>query len=203
MVFKLNKEDQDKIISWYAGNIRKFGENIKALQWKTKKSQQLRFQVLTEIADLSNKTILDAGCGFGDLFGFIKEKGIKFKYCGCDITPPMIEIAKKLHSNLEYAAIDFLELPCKRKVDYVIASGLFGIKISESDFFLKSAVRKMFNFCTKGVAFNCLGNYVDYKEDHLYYAKQEETFAFCRSLTSKVVLRNDYLPWEFTIYLYK
>lgn len=37
----------------------------------------------------------------------------------------------------------------------------------------------------------------------MYYYSPEEIFGFCKDLTKRVALRHDYMPYEFTVYLYK
>ena len=64
-------------------------------------------------------------------------------------------------------------------------------------------VRKMFNLCRIGIAINMVTDYVDYKEDYLYYYSPEETLKFCKTLSKWVALRHDYPLHEFTVYVYK
>jgi hypothetical protein len=60
----------------------------------------------------------------------------------------------------------------------------------------------MFALCRKGIAFNCLSTWgaaddggSEYREDPL------RCLAFCRTLSPYVVLRHDYHPGDFTLYL--
>lgn len=62
---------------------------------------------------------------------------------------------------------------------------------------------KMFELCNKGVAANFVSSYVDFRNENLYYAKPEEIFSFCKTLSRRMVLRHDYMPFEFCIYIYK
>jgi hypothetical protein len=73
-----------------------------------------------------------------------------------------------------------------------------------------NTIKKMYEVCGKGVAFNAMSTYVDFQADDLYYSDPLEIFDYCkRNLTRKVVLRHDYLvkensiPFEYAIYLYK
>ncbi|MFZ1077872.1 MAG: hypothetical protein WAN47_10635, partial [Nitrosotalea sp.] len=46
-------------------------------------------------------------------------------------------------------------------------------------------------------------NYVDYKDKDIFYTSPEIIFKFAKSLTRRVVLRHDYMPFEFCLYIYK
>jgi 2-polyprenyl-3-methyl-5-hydroxy-6-metoxy-1,4-benzoquinol methylase len=65
-----------ELLSFYGRHLRDFGDSPQAVRW-TPEGQIRRYETLLSITgDLSGKTILDFGCGKGDLFGFLKDKGI-------------------------------------------------------------------------------------------------------------------------------
>ncbi len=51
----------------YRKAVEKFGPGFEATLWGTKEAQQLRFEVMIELAGFEECVILDAGCGQGDL----------------------------------------------------------------------------------------------------------------------------------------
>ncbi len=65
-------------------------------------------------------TVLELGCGIGDLLADVNpSKGV-----GVDVSPAMIEIAKKRHPELKFIQSDALEFHCDEKYDFIIASDL-------------------------------------------------------------------------------
>lgn len=67
-----------------------------------------------------NKTVLEIGCGTGDLLASLRSK----KGYGIDISPKMIQIAKKKHArriNLSFSVKDIQNFKNK-KIDYVFMS---------------------------------------------------------------------------------
>jgi hypothetical protein len=68
---------------------------------------------------------------------------------------------------------------------------------------VKFAITKAFEAATIGVSIDLRTKYVNYEEEHLYYFSPEELFSFAKSLTRFVMLRHDYLPFDFTLFLYK
>ena len=61
----------------YNDNLAKYGYNVKALGWLNGR-QKVRFSALTNIGNLQNSKILDVGCSFGDLYGYLKKEKSRF-----------------------------------------------------------------------------------------------------------------------------
>ena len=87
----------NKILEHHNKLFKEFNVSEKSLGYRT--GQSIRFQVLTEIGDLRNATILDVGCGFGDLCRFLEKKKLNVKYHGVDINQDFIDVAKKRNPN--------------------------------------------------------------------------------------------------------
>ena len=68
------KKIVDNSKKYYEEKLKKFGPNIKGLNWKNKKSQELRFNILSKVSNLNNCSILDYGCGYGDFNLFLKKR---------------------------------------------------------------------------------------------------------------------------------
>lgn len=174
--------------------------------WKDKKSQFLRFQILSEIADLNNKSILDVGCGLGEFYNYLNLHRINVKYHGIDLSDKFIEKAKSLYPDGHFEQSDILT-KYNKKFDYIISSGIFNVKndltMSYFTIYIKKTIKKMYDLCIQGVAFNMITTYVDFKVDSLYYSDPCKVFKFCKKITPYVVLRHDYPLFEYTIYLFK
>ena len=199
----MKRTDKLVTIRRYEDRLVKFGKSVKTMGWRDREQQWLRFKILTEIADLRSKKILDVGCGFGDLYTFLREKKIKVDYSGYDISPMIISEAKKIRPPLHFEIKDILVNPVKRRFDYAFSSGVFNHRISNNLEFTRSMIKKMFEISRRGVAVNMMTDYVDYKESHLFYYSPENIFRLAKSLTRHVVLRHDYPLYEFTLYLYR
>ena len=61
----------------------------------------------------------------------------------------------------------------------------------------------MFLFCRKGIVIDFISDYVDYKDKEIFYTNPERIFRYCKSLSRRITLRHDYMPYEFLVYLYK
>lgn len=190
----------------YRRLIQTHGDTHEAAQYSSRESQESRFRVLTEIADLNGAKVLDFGCGTAHLATFLKEKGISCSYVGVDFVTEFFDFARAKHPEHCFGTWDELK---DEEFDYAIVSGVFNNKTDNNEHFYKETVRDIFARVRKGFAFNMMSAYVDYFDEGLYYAKPEDVFAYVKSLTPYVTLRNDYLvkqgsiPFEFSIYAYK
>ena len=164
------------------------------------KGQSVRFDVISQVGNLENSSILDIGCGFGDFYGFLKFKKIKTRYYGVDINKDFINIAKERYSSGKFEVRDIETKPFSQKFDWVIGIGITTLSSIKNT---ESLIKEMFRICRKGVAIDFLSSYVDYKEKELFYTSPEKIFSFAKTLTRRASLRHDYKPFEFCLYLYK
>jgi ubiquinone/menaquinone biosynthesis C-methylase UbiE len=160
--------------------------------------------VLAGIGELRDCRILDVGCGLGDFAQWLAQHDIDVHYTGLDVTPAVIERAKRRLPQGRFFQGDILsvELP-SAKFDYVFCSGIFTHRRRNPKAFFHASIRRMFELCRAGVAFNCLSAWAARKETREFHADPLETLRFCRTLTQWVTLRHDYHPGDFTIYLYR
>jgi len=130
----MNFSDTDKkrLKKFYDNLLKKNGKNNpQSLSWNNSYTQTIRFDILSQISNLENKSILDVGCGFGDFYNFLKSKYQNFEYTGIDIFSDFIKIARKNYPNLHFIESDFYSYECE-KFDFIFASGSLSFKVNES-----------------------------------------------------------------------
>ena len=198
----MKEENKKAIITRYNERLKIYGYDPRALGW-FKGRQHIRFKVLSEIGDLNNCSILDVGCGFGDLYGFLIKSGLNIRYTGYDINPDIIKIAKEVYPNAHFEVKDIEKEEIHDNFDWVFASGVFEFKLPDNKLFIQNMLRRMFEICNKGVAVDFISSYVDFRNEEAYYVSPEEMFSFCKTFSKRVLLRHDYMPYEFCIYIYK
>ena len=207
--------EKEETIRRYEERLQKYGATVKALGWMDKERQYMRFVILSEMGNLNDCSILDIGCGFGDFYEFLKMSGVSVKYTGYDISLKLIEIDKERHPEATFEVKDILEGSSNKKFDYVVSSGVLNTRLSDNEEVLKRMIIECFELCNIGVAVNMMSNYVDYlavnmmsnyvdyQGESLFYYSPEKVFTFCKTLTRRVTLRHDYMPYDFTVYFYK
>ena len=174
--------------------------------WGSADSQEKRFSVLTEIGDLDNDTILDVGCGLGAYFDYIHNAYPNLSYTGVDINLNMIQEAQQKHSDIEFIHTDITSdshALNDRKFDYVFLSGALNLSTDKHHDTIENIMKEMFALANKGVAANFLSLFSDYLTPGEYYCNPENILQTAFSITKKITLRHDYMPHDFTIYLYK
>ena len=115
------------------------GNFAQAQGWKDKASQQVRFDAILSLAEFDDATILDIGCGYGELKIRLDENFANFKYTGIDQQPEFISYADqyfKGHQNTQFYNVDFAnyQLP---KADIIIASGGFAYHSSDDEYYFR------------------------------------------------------------------
>lgn len=197
----MEESDREGYIQRYNDRLEEYGKDPKALGWM-KDRQAIRFEALAGIGDVNGSKVLDVGCGFGDLLGYFQERDITVDYYGLDINPNLIDIARDEYPGGHFRTVDFNEFDGEQTFDYVFESGMFNHEIYDGGKFIRETLAKMFDIAEKGVAADFMSTYVNYMDDNAHYTNPLGIFSYCKGLSRRVVLRHDYLPYEFCIYVY-
>ena len=89
--------------------------------------------------------------------------------------------------------IDILKNKLNRKYDYILINGTFNNNTKNNWFWMKKCLEKLFLSAKKGIVFNNLSSYVDYKDKKLFYIEPEKVFQFCKkNLGKRVMIDNTY-----------
>jgi SAM-dependent methyltransferase len=200
----MNNSDKSTIINRYRERLTKFGPSIESLASGTVERRNTRFNLLADVGDLRNAKILDLGSGLGDFYGFLKENDIAVDYTGYDLSPDLVNIAKEKFPDAKFEVRDIQTEGIPEKFDYIVSSQTFNFKLeNESNMDLvKACLRICYENCTKGICFDFLTSYVDYREEHLFYYSPEELFSFAKSLTKRVSISHESPLYEFALFMY-
>ena len=195
------QSDFQKIIERYTARMKQYGISPKTLGW-TKGRTRLRFEILSSQWDLRHAAVLDLGCGFGDFYGFLKQRlGNGFTYCGVDINPRFIEVARDQYPEAEFQVANIMDTPLDRRFDYGFASGLFNDVLEDNIRFVRAGLSRLNACCRMGFGANFLSNRVDYQRAHVFHVDPVWILELCYQYANNVVLRNDYMPYEFSVFV--
>jgi SAM-dependent methyltransferase len=196
----------DEVASYYAARYRAFGDCARGMDWKDESSQRLRFEVLTRHLDLRGEpSLIDVGCGNGELLAFLQERGIAVRYLGIDVCPDMVAACQRRFGADSAALASTSDLAARGwAADHVVASGNVKQAITDSVWhdYMQLAVREMYEACRLATAFNVMSARVDRRYDHLYYldaARAPELADLCR--TRRFLLDHSYPLFELTVAL--
>jgi len=184
---------------FYENAIKRYGCTARGLNWNSKSSQQIRFEVMYELLEehLPYSKVIDAGCGFGDFYLFLEQKGVRpLKYIGYDILPEALFVAKK-RTNQSYFKRNVLYDTLER-ADFYIASGSMNILSREETF---TFIRRCFEASKKGFLFNMLRG--EESGGHFNYFLPEEIEAFVSEFAYDIRMYEGYMEGDFTVFLTK
>ena len=197
------QEKKARIGRYYAGLIRTHGVDPRACDYGRPESQQAKFRVLSEVLPLGGASVLDVGCGFADYHAFLRSRYGTLSYTGVDLSQEMADIAASRHPDARIRRLDILEEDPGGPFDLVTANGIFYLLGEGAEEYTQRLIRRMFALCRQAVAFNSLSAWAPDPEPEEYYADPAAMTTFCRTLTPWVVMRHDYHPRDFTVYLYR
>lgn len=195
---------------FYGNLFQQHGASCRALSFSSADTQRMRFGALRRVLPEERQggfSLLDVGCGFGDLLGYLREDGYsKVRYTGLDIMPEFIAHATEAHPDATFIAGDFLrlELP-EPRYDYVLSSGALNLvneRFPDHYAFVFGMIDRMFEVAGEGVAFNLLSlsGKRDFAHDpRFFYCDPEHILAHCRQKAAASELDHDYLSYDFAI----
>lgn len=207
-----NAVEQGNVKAHYAELYAQHGRNHNAVQYSSQDSQFKRFEVLLDIAPKIN-SVIDVGCGLGDLLPALKAHSPNAIYNGYDFVDDFVADANRFYAGdpkAHFKQLDITQDVIDTRAEYGFISGMFNNRMPDNQAFVKLTLQKLWDAVDKGMAFNALTTFVDYQDPHLFYQDPMQLFAYCKTHFSPyVTLRHDYdvkensIPFEFTIYVHK
>lgn len=180
------------------------------LGWASEEEQIGLCNVVTAYIQ-PHQSILDVGCGRGDMFSIIQDRFPKelliHMYTGIDFNPNIIHVGKEKYPGTKLITSDLFSYESDRKYDWVVANGTFNYRLPNdaTHTYLLNAIDKMFSMCNVGVAFNVLTEYYDENDkdtiEQLYKHDFVKILQDIREKYLHVILRTDYMTGDATFYI--
>jgi len=196
-------EDQDRIAVYYDRLVDRYGHDPQACDASSVESLSVRYQCLSEITDLSDKSVLEVGCGFGDLGVYLKQKYQQVQYTGIDISSRMIEEGIRAYPGLDLKHENVLEMQSEGRFDVVLAQGIFYLLGDDAESKMQELIEKMYSLANDAVGFSAISSWSPKKDSGEFYADPVKLLEWCRKLTPWLAVHHDYHQGDFTMYLYK
>jgi len=185
---------------FYTSAIELYGTSAKGVNWHSKRTQELRFDIILELLpkNIKDFTVVDAGCGFGDLYLYmLKKKKEPKEYIGIDTLIDMYSIAsEQTGKEIIIADITKDRLP---SADYYVCSGAMNVL---NEFETHLFIQNCFSTCREGFVFNIL--YGESESETYNYLSKDEINDIAKSLhVEHVEFRKDYLSNDITVGFFK
>ncbi len=200
-----------EIKSFFSDLLRKNGDSEQSLGW-TKRKQNVRFRQLFRFISDDEISVLDVGCGFGDLYSYLSNRTEyrSVDYWGIDLMPEFVEMAIKKHPMIRERFIigNFLHMDFDRKWDWVIGSGIFGHQLYETDDemyqYVETTIGKALDVANQGVSFNFLSDKVDFRADNsCFFANPERILSILYKFSRNIIVDNSVMPFEYCVTVWK
>ena len=168
--------------------------------------QQYMFQNLILGLDSAAYTVLDIGCGRGDLYGFLLNlSGDVFGYNGIDMNPTMADIAKEKYGlDIQTGMFETAKLSA---ADWVVASGFFTQRKCETEdadlMKLFADVDRMYELANRAVTFNMLSPINNTIHEGFFYVHPGLIMDMLIEKYQYVNIRHNYAKDVYTVTIYK
>ncbi len=185
----------------YRGLFVEHGDHPLATQM-SREGQVYRYRKLFEIADLDGASVLDIGCGLGEMYPALRERYPTARYEGIDLVPEMVAQAARKHPGVRFRAVDLLSTTIPERYDYVLLSGVFNNAMAEATGYLERLVDQSWSLTTKGLGFNFLPIHVNFSQPTMAYHDPARVLDFCvRRLSPRVRMDHHYERCDVAVFV--
>jgi SAM-dependent methyltransferase len=203
------EQDKAETTERYLARWRLYGYDPRTLGWN-KDCQWVRFAAAFEgLQEDEYSSILDIGCGFGDLLQFLRLRGWAGRYIGVDLVPELIREAAARHANdpdAEFVSDDGESYAPAQPCDLAIAVGVFNHRVKQGNLdFIRAMVGRMWQSSSRVLVCDFLSTSsdVERRQPNLYYADPQEIFALASSYSRRIQLHHAYMPFEFQVKIWR
>lgn len=197
--------DKKKIIDRYSERAIQFGHGPAAIG-EPRDRQAFYYHFMLSADGFGPKdSILDVGCGYGYLYQYLKKSGWSGRYCGLDINPELVAEGVRRDPTADLRVLDIQESEVGDVFDWCFSCHVITSdteKVAYLDH-LREMLEIMWRHCRKGVLFNLLSPLADYTNPIHARPQFGDVLAVTTKLTNRFTVRHDYMPFEFSLQLYK
>jgi cyclopropane fatty-acyl-phospholipid synthase-like methyltransferase len=192
---------QDRIRRHYERRIDPKRESFDVLDWASAHSQHKRFEVLLEHVLLSGRTLLDVGCGLGDLCLFLQQRKVDVAYTGIDLLEPMVAEARRRcrQGTFEVANLFDPDAELSGQWDVSFASGVFNLNLGNNHEFVALAIPRMMQVTRQRVVFNMLHERQKFEPHRYFYSHPDRIRRMLAPTGWRLRIIEGYLPNDFTV----
>jgi SAM-dependent methyltransferase len=203
------QKDSTETRNRYRTRWLQYGYDPRTLGWN-KDCQWVRFEAAFEsFQNSSFKSVLDIGCGFGDLLTYLRQRGWTGRYLGVDLVQELIDEASRLHASdpaAEFVCADIAEFTADLPYDVAVAIGVFNHRLEQGNTeFIERTVNKMWSGAVHAVVcdFLSLSSDPERRQPNLFYADPRAIYEMAARYSRRVMIHHAYMPFEFQLKIWR
>lgn len=196
----------EKVKKQYQEAFDKHGNSLDAV-FIPKGRQIERFESLLTYVRRETFSILDYGCGLGQMSDYVREKFPQADYLGVDIVEDFIS---ENNSKYDFGKFEIInDCYCvKDNYDVIAAAGVFNILYvkdkTEHQKIVYDNLSHLFSKANDLLSVNFMTDQVDFIQEGAFHQNVSDLYDFAKeNLTKRVVLDESYMPYEFTFHFFK
>ncbi len=177
---------KEYLLNFYSSRLGLFGQSPEALRWSTA-GQKARYAWIADVINPgAGSTVLDYGCGFGDLFAYLKKNNHSVRYTGMDINHDLIGHAKSIHPGIAFEVSDIEEDPLAEgmRFDYIVLCGVFNTRVEGATESLMNIIRLLYPHTGKALVATALPSHARQKQFDLNYIDPDMLLEFARRVVT-------------------
>lgn len=200
-----------KQAAYYGGLYEKHGASVDAVASGLQVYKNLRYEKLSAVfARDSSCSVHDVGFGLGHYHEFIKsaypDKSVD--YSGSEVTPHFVEHCRQVYPDGAFFLRDLSTSPSPERYDYFIFGGTFyhlaGSAPHDFQQFMERMLSNAFASADRGIAFNVITGYSDFRSEDLFYADLPAVLEFVVGKLSRFFTIDHAAPlYEYTVCVYR
>jgi SAM-dependent methyltransferase len=201
----MRDEDRTELLERYGQRWREYGYDSRTLGWN-KDCQWVRFEAAFEgVRENECRSLVDIGCGFGDLLGYLRQRGWKGRYTGVELVPELIAEARKRYANdaaATFISADGQTFALPSKADMAVALGIFNHRLHQDNFeFVRQTIENMWGLTEKILVCDFLSTSSDpdRRREDLFYADPRDIYGLAARYSRRVAIHHAYMPFEFQV----
>jgi SAM-dependent methyltransferase len=193
---------RDELLAYWEARAKEGRDDCERVE-QSRRAQRMRFEAFVLTHELAGRSLLDVGCGTGDLLDHLRARGIACDYLGTDLSPSMIERCRARFPDGKFEVADLESWQPGRRFDYTVSIGIHNVRVPGARETLERGMRRQFELCGVAAHLSLLTDRFPGFADHILPWRAEEILGLALTITPFVVLRHDYLPNDFSVTLYR
>jgi SAM-dependent methyltransferase len=181
------------------------GDDMMVLEYPDRETQELFFNRAVDKFALTNKKIIDVGCGLGYLKKYLDEHAPGYRsYLGVDLSQEMVRGAQERFKGSGFIQRDILAEPfAENEFDVGFLISVLGYPVgSGPEDYMKRFLRELFRINRVGIAFTHLAPGRREEPSDFTY-DPEKMAAWCRAELSERVTLDDWGILTYVVAVYK